>query len=143
MGRGSTGSNDGHYAGRCRTTLDALVSSDHPTEAGVAGRLVELLCSAGAAVDGHDDDGSSLATALYFATLDCVSALIERGARTDNVVFAAAAGRRDRKGRSEGVGRHDMVIRPPVDPENRGRYSAHDGPNKEITIANLRRAAID
>ena len=83
------------YEGRCRTTMNLLVSSDHPTEAGVAGRLVELLCSAGAAVDGPDDDGSPLETALYFATLDCASALIERGARTDNVAFAAAAGRTD------------------------------------------------
>jgi hypothetical protein len=84
------------YEGRCRTTMDLLVSSDHPTEAGVAGRLVELLCSAGAAVDGLDGDGSPLATALSFATLDCVSALLARGARTDNIVFAAAAGQVDR-----------------------------------------------
>src|SRR3954451_926989 len=33
-------------------TLGLVVSSDHPNEAGVAGRLVALLCSAGAAVDG-------------------------------------------------------------------------------------------
>jgi hypothetical protein len=83
------------YEGLCRTTMDLLVSSDHPTEAGVAGRLVELLCSAGAAVDGPKGDGSPLATALYFATLDCVCALIARGASTNNPAFAAAAGRRD------------------------------------------------
>jgi len=82
------------YVGLCRTTMDLLVSSDHPTEAGVAGRLVDLLCSAGAAIDGADGDGS-LATALYFGTLDCVCALIARGARTDDVAFAAAAGRTD------------------------------------------------
>jgi ankyrin repeat protein len=81
------------YEGRCRTTMELLVSSDHPNEAGVAGRLVELLCSAGAAVDGPDGDGSPLAMALSFATLDCVSALIARGARSDNPAFAAAAGR--------------------------------------------------
>jgi len=80
------------YEGRCPTTMNLLVSSDHPTEAGVAGRLVELLCSAGAAVDGPVDDGSPLGTALYFATLDCAAALIARGARQDNPVFAAAAG---------------------------------------------------
>jgi ankyrin repeat protein len=83
------------YAGLCRTTMDLLVSSDHPTEAGVAGRLVDLLCSAGAAIDGTDGYGSPLATALYFGTLDCVWSLIARGARTDNVAFAAAAGRTD------------------------------------------------
>ncbi|MBV9234843.1 MAG: ankyrin repeat domain-containing protein [Xanthobacteraceae bacterium] len=83
------------YAGLCRTPMDLLVSSDHPTEAGVAGRLVDLLCSAGAAVDGPDGRGSPLATALYFGTLDCVCALIAHGARTDNAAFAAAAGRTD------------------------------------------------
>jgi hypothetical protein len=67
------------YEGRCPTTLNLLVSSDYATEAGVAGRLVELLCSAGAAVDGSQGDGSPLAAALYFATLDCVCALIARG----------------------------------------------------------------
>jgi hypothetical protein len=64
------------YEGRWRSTMGLLVSSDHPTEAGVAGRLVELLCSAGAAVDGSDDDSSPLGTALCFGTLDCVCALI-------------------------------------------------------------------
>jgi hypothetical protein len=81
------------YGSRWQTTLELLVSSDHPTEAGVAGRLVELLCSAGAAAEGPAGDGSPLATALFFGTVECVSALIARGARTDNVVFAAAAGR--------------------------------------------------
>jgi len=83
------------YDGRWATTMELLVSSDHPTEAGVAGRLVDLLCSAGAVVDGVRGDGSPLATALCFATLDCVAALIARGARTDNPIFAAAAGRID------------------------------------------------
>jgi hypothetical protein len=82
------------YKGRC-TTMGLLVTSDHPTEAGVAGRLVELLCSAGAAVDGTDENDSPLGAALYFGTLDCVNALLARGARTDNPIFAAAAGRAD------------------------------------------------
>jgi len=77
------------------TTMDLLVSSDHPYEAGVAGKLVELLCSAGAAVDGIKDDGSPLAAALCFAILDCVDALFARGAHTENLIFAAAAGRAD------------------------------------------------
>jgi len=75
------------------TTLGLVVSSDHPQEAGTGGRLVALLCSAGAAVDGLAGDGSPLATALAFGTLDCADALIARGARTDNPIFAAAAGR--------------------------------------------------
>ena len=76
-------------------TLGLVVTSDHPNEAGVAGRLVALLCSAGATIDGPQGDGSPLAAALAFATLDCVEVLIARGARTDNPAFAAAAGRTD------------------------------------------------
>ena len=76
-------------------TLGLVVTSDHPNDAGVAGRLVALLCSAGAAIDGPQGDGSPLAAALAFATLDCVEVLIARGARTDNPAFAAAAGRTD------------------------------------------------
>jgi hypothetical protein len=75
------------------TTLGLVASSDHPQEAGTSGRLVALLCSAGAAVDGPAGDGSPLATALAFGTLDCADVLIARGARTDNPIFAAAAGR--------------------------------------------------
>lgn len=75
------------------TTLGLVASSDHPQEAGTGGRLVALLCSAGAAVEGPAGDGSPLATALAFGTLDCAEVLIARGARTDNPIFAAAAGR--------------------------------------------------
>ena len=81
------------YDGRCRTTMNLLVSSDHPALAGVSAKLVDVLCAAGAAVDGPEDDGSPLATALLFGHPECVRALLARGARTDNVVFAAAAGR--------------------------------------------------
>ena len=78
---------------RWQTTLSLVVSSDHPAVAGVSARLVDVLCASGAAVDGPDDDGSALATALLFGHPECVRVLVERGARTDNVVFAAAAGR--------------------------------------------------
>jgi ankyrin repeat protein len=46
-------------------------------------------------VDGVDGNGSPLATALYFANLDCVDALLSVGARTENVVFATAADKTD------------------------------------------------
>jgi hypothetical protein len=75
------------------TPLGLVASSDHPQEAGTAGRLVALLCSAGAAVDGPAADGSPLATALVFGTLNCADVLLAHGARTDNPIFAAAAGR--------------------------------------------------
>src|SRR4029077_15314958 len=83
------------YDGRCPTTLALLVSSDHPARAGVSARLVHVLCDAGAAVDGLDDDRLPLSTALLFGRTECVNALVARGARIDNAVFAAAAGRVD------------------------------------------------
>jgi len=81
------------YDSRWPTTLSLVVSSDHPAVAGVSARLVDVLCAAGAAVDGPDNDGWPLTTALLFGHPECVRVLVDRGARTDNVVFAAAAGR--------------------------------------------------
>lgn len=83
------------YDGRYPTTLSLAVSSDHPASAGVSARLVHVLCDAGAALDGLDGDRLPLSSALLFGRLDCFAALIARGARTDNVVFAAAAGQLD------------------------------------------------
>jgi len=83
------------YEGRCPTTLALLVSSDHPARAGVSARLVHLLCDAGAAVDGLDGDRLPLSSALLFGRVECVDALLAHGARTDNVVFAAAGGQLD------------------------------------------------
>jgi ankyrin repeat protein len=83
------------YDGKCPTTLNLLVSSDHPNQVGVAGRLIAVLCAHGASVDGVEGDGSPLATALYFANVDSVDALLVSGARTENVLFSAAAGDTD------------------------------------------------
>jgi hypothetical protein len=80
------------YEGRYATTLSLVVSSEHPARAGVAAPLVDLLCAAGAAVDGIAGDQLPLATALLFGRIECVDALLRRGARHDNIVFAAAAG---------------------------------------------------
>jgi ankyrin repeat protein len=83
------------YEGRYPTTLSLVVSSDHPARAGVSAKLVHVLCDAGAAVDGLDHDRLPLSAALLFGRLECVNALVDRGARTDNLVFAAAAGQLD------------------------------------------------
>lgn len=80
------------YDGRYPTTMSLLVSSDHPARAGVSAKLVHVLCDAGAAVDGLHDDRLPLATSLLFGRVECFDALVARGAHTDNVVFAAAAG---------------------------------------------------
>ena len=83
------------YEGRYPTTLALLVSSEHPARAGVAAGLVHVLCDAGAAVDGLDGDRLPLSAALLFGRVECVEALIARGALADNAVFAAAGGRLD------------------------------------------------
>jgi ankyrin repeat protein len=77
------------------TTMQMLVSSTHPHEAGVQVPLVETLLDFGAAIDGVNDDGSPLMTALRFHYPKAAEALARRGARVDNVVSAAALGRAD------------------------------------------------
>ena len=49
----------------------------------------------GARVDGLDDDGTPLWTAITFGYTDAAEALVRCGARVDNLVFAAALGRLD------------------------------------------------
>jgi len=83
------------YDGKDQTPLSLLVSSVHPAKAGLHGKLVDALCRAGAKIDGPSNDGAPLGTALLFGYPECVRALVSHGARTDNIVFAAAAGRRD------------------------------------------------
>ena len=84
---------DTYGGGTLQTTLNLLVSSVHPAAAGVMTALVDVLCESGANVNGVADDGSPLATALAFGYPQAVGALVRRGGRTDNIVFAAAAGR--------------------------------------------------
>ena len=80
------------YDGRYSTTLALLVSSTHPATAGISAKLVHVLCDAGAAVDGLHGDRLPLSAALLFGRIECVDALIARGASTDNIVFAASGG---------------------------------------------------
>jgi ankyrin repeat protein len=80
---------------RYQTTMNLLVSSTHPAEAGVQAELAEILIDFGAAVDGLDGDSSPLMTALAFGYRDAAEALVRRGARVDNIVAAAAMGRAD------------------------------------------------
>ena len=82
------------YSGR-DTTLTLLVSSSHPAAAGVQAPLVEELCRGGARMNGLDDDGAPLFTALNSGYTSAAEALVRCGARVDNLVFAAADGRLD------------------------------------------------
>jgi ankyrin repeat protein len=81
--------------GTAQTTMNLLVSSVHPAAAGLQPALVETLLDFGAAVDGLEEDGSPLMTALAFGYAEAAETLARRGARVDNVLAAAALGRVD------------------------------------------------
>jgi len=78
-----------------QTTMNLLVSSTHPAEAGLQSTLVEVLLDHGAAINGLDDNGSPILTALAFGYRDAADTLARRGARIDHVVVAAAVGKLD------------------------------------------------
>ena len=80
--------------GNDQTTMNLLVSSTHPDEAGVQAPLVEILLDFGAAINGLADDGSPLMTALAFNYPRAAEALARRRARVDTVLTAAALGDR-------------------------------------------------
>jgi hypothetical protein len=82
-----------HMYGGDATTMDMLVSSVHPHAAGVQVGLVDILIDYGASVNGVEDNGSPLMTALRFHYPLAAEALARRGARVDNVITAAALGR--------------------------------------------------
>jgi len=82
--------------GQQSTTMGVLVSSIHPALAGVQSALVEKLLDFGAAVDGVADDSAPLMTALAFGYAAAAQTLVDRGARVDNIVAAAALGDLDR-----------------------------------------------
>lgn len=77
------------------TTMEMLVSSAHPYDAGVQVDLVHTLLDFGAAVDGPAGDGAPLLTAVLFQYVEAAEALAGRGARVDSVVTAAGLGRDD------------------------------------------------
>jgi ankyrin repeat protein len=67
------------------TTLDMLVSSCHPAQAGLQGALVDLLIDYGAAP-------ASLMTALAYGYPQAAAALVRRGAPVDSLPAAAGMG---------------------------------------------------
>jgi ankyrin repeat protein len=82
------------YGGQC-TTMNLLVSSCHPAEAGLQVALLETLLDFGSAIEGHGTGRwvSPLLTALAFGYRDAAEALARRGARVDQVDAAAGLGR--------------------------------------------------
>lgn len=80
------------YEQQC-TTMSMLVSSAHPAQAGLQGKLAELLLDYGAALEGRGSKWhSALMTALTFGYLDTAQTLARRGAPVDNLAAAAGLG---------------------------------------------------
>jgi hypothetical protein len=83
---------DLYGGGPSATTLCLLVSSCVPAAAGVQAPLVEVLCRRGAAVNGPEDDGAPLETAIAWGYTKAAEELARCGARVDNLVLHAAGG---------------------------------------------------
>ena len=77
------------------TPLVSLVTSEFPAKAGIQHELVTLFLKSRAAINGLEDNGYPLACAMLFGYPDAITALVEGGARIDNVVAAAGLGRTD------------------------------------------------
>jgi ankyrin repeat protein len=81
------------YDQKC-TTMSMLVSSCHPSQAGLQAKLAELLLDYGAALEGQCSKWhSALMTALTFGYLDTAQALARRGAPVKNIAATAGLGR--------------------------------------------------
>jgi ankyrin repeat protein len=82
------------YDNKC-TTMSMLVSSCHPAKAGLQIPLAETLIDYGAALNEGPGTNwqSAVMTALAFGYFDTAQALVDRGARVDNVAAAAGLGR--------------------------------------------------
>ena len=122
--------------GRHQTTMNLLVSSTHPAEAGLQPALVETLVDFGAAINGLDDDSSPLMTALAFGYRDAAETLERRGARVDSVLAASGLGQLDLI-RQFVVDKHSLragvpLVKPawmsiPPDPKSAHRPRVHLG----------------
>lgn len=76
-----------------QTTMNMLVSSGHPAQAGMQEVLVETLLDFGAAINGKGSGASPLITALAHGYRGAAETLAKRGADADNLIAAAGLGR--------------------------------------------------
>jgi hypothetical protein len=118
------------------TTLCLTVSSVHPYVAGVQASLVDVLADHGAKLDGVADDGAPLGCALLFGYREAAERLVLRGARVDNLIYAAGLGRTDvvRHMLATGTGT-DRIVRRTDD--RAGRFSfpvARDADAREVAL---------
>jgi hypothetical protein len=77
------------------TTLGLVATSAHPRRAGLQIPLMDLLLRRGAAVDGKHPGLNLVAGALANGCPEAARALVERGARVEDVATAAGLGRLD------------------------------------------------
>jgi hypothetical protein len=80
---------------RFTTTLCMTVTSVHPWRAGVQATLVDALVDHDSKVEGIEGEGGPLGCALLFGYTKAAERLVLRGARVENVVYAAGLGRTD------------------------------------------------
>ncbi len=108
--------------GTADTTLCLTVTSVYPYLAGVQASLMDVLADHGARVDGVADDGAPLGCALLFGYTEAAERLVLRGARVDNLIYAAGLGRTDvvRQMLATGAGA-DTIVRRTDD--RAGRFS--------------------
>jgi ankyrin repeat protein len=108
--------------GTADTTLCMTVTSVHPYLAGVQASLVDVLADHGAKIDGVAGDGAPLGCALLFGYTEAAERLVLRGARVDNLIYAAGLGRTDvvRQMLATGTGA-DTIVRRTDD--RAGRFS--------------------
>ena len=122
--------------GASDTTLCLTVTSVHPYLAGVQASLVDVLADHGARIDGVAGDGAPLGCALLFGYREAAERLVLRGARVDNLIYAAGLGRTDvvRHMLATGAGT-DRIVRRTDD--RAGRFSfpvARDADAREVAL---------
>ena len=122
--------------GTSDTTLCLTVTTVHPYLAGVQASLVDVLADHGAKLDGVADDGAPLGCALMFGYREAAERLVLRGARVDNLIYAAGLGRTDvvRHMLATGTGTNGIVRR---SDERAGRFSfpvARNADAREVAL---------
>ncbi|HXM43144.1 MAG TPA: ankyrin repeat domain-containing protein [Bryobacteraceae bacterium] len=122
--------------GSSDTTLCLTVTSVHPYLAGVQTSLVDVLVDHGAKIDGVAGDGAPLGCALLFGYTQAAERLVLRGARVDNLIYAAGLGPTDvvRYMLAAGTGT-DRIVRRTDD--RAGRFSfpvARDADAREVAL---------
>jgi hypothetical protein len=104
--------------------LGLVATSTPPRRAGVQIPLIDLLLEYGAAIDGVEPGPNPVMGALGNSCPEAAVALVERGARVDNVVAAAGVGRLDLVQRLAGGATQEQLDKAAIMAARYGRYDA-------------------